>query len=244
MLTEKKKIKVYPTKIKDLICNKDVCPILFQKNPFGFYTKDCLILKNFHSSNLSEISVLDLQTMEKIRPINHIHLIDTKQNKVDIQYKEKWFEFDPKKHIVSIYENGQNKLFSYHLNELEEIKWYENTDLKNIVYVGNSAIFAEEMGMLLKSRYNLENEVCISFRYFTDILMALGYILHHKVEIVITETNLKHLSTKRFITRIRKTKNDIHFFVFTDQKIHSINNLNQYPFSDYYTMIDDLKKWI
>jgi hypothetical protein len=238
-------IRAYPIKKKYIILNKRINSITFKKNSYGFYSNGLLILNAFDSQNITNISVINMQNMEEICSTNLQFIKDKNNRSIKVEYNKCWFEYNIQNCILKLYlKNSHSKLLSAKYDEQGNIIWYENSILKNIVYIGNSCDFNRKISNLLKEKYNLDNKFNITVKTFTDSLPALSYILKNSIDIVITETNLKNISTKNFINHIQKIKINIQFMVLDNNNSKRVENIKYYKFSDYLDMIDDLGKII
>ena len=221
MSNDKKKLKVYPTKFKDKYLDLSIKPLVFQRNNVGFYSRGNLILKDFDSDNISCICVLNIEDMTELQLHNKKEFNKDSNETTQVTYTKSWYEYDFKSSIVRVkYKNNQYKFFrAKKENETNKIYWYEADDLLHIVYIEKYQNFLNTFSNKIRNNLNVNGKYLVILKSYSNILSALSYILRNDVDLVITENNMKNLSAKNLIKRIRKSKNNIKFIIFTDSNV-------------------------
>lgn len=214
MFSNKDIIKLKPIRRKDILSLKSKNDLKFTRSDLGFYTNNFLVLKTVHSTDISKIEIIDINSTEKVSSTNV-----QKINQKSIKYEFEWFNFEQVNSLLKIkYANGTIKYF-YPKKDENDVVWNELNSVTHIVYLDENLNNLKSFMNMTKTKYSNLKEQIVLIKSFDDALNALSYILTNDVNIVILTTEyMKNLSAKNLIKRVKKTKDNVKFIFFNNNK--------------------------
>lgn len=237
MFSRKEVITLKPMRLREKLSNKANSNLRFYKNRFGFYTNDFLVLKDVHSIDILSIELIDIKTTKELHSTNIQNVSDK-----SIKYKLEWLEFIPSKHLLRVKCTNEEIKYFYARKFEDHVIWDEFENITHIVYLDENLSFSKDFSSIVELKYNSSKNQNVLFKSFKDAIEALSYILiNDDISIVIlTKQNMKNLSAKNLIKRVRKTRDDILFIFFSNEKNIKIEDVECFDKSNYSSLFERL----